>query len=1064
MFLSNLSIKRPVFATMMMAALLVLGLFSMRRLPLDEMPDVEFPFLMVQTVYPGAGPEAVEREVTKKIEEAVNPIEGVKRIESSSVEGVSMIFIEFELKTKVMDAQSDVRAKLDALRPSLPADIETPVVSRFDFRASPIVSLALTGEGLSMRDLTQLATETISRRLETVDGVGNVTVVGGLDRQINVLLLPPRMEALGVSPDMVVAALRRENMDAPAGRVERGIGEQLVRVRGRVRDPQQFASVAVSVRDGAVVRLGDVARIEDTQEEQRSAAEYSGRRAIGIDIRRISGSNVVEVADGVRGEVDQLNALLPRGVRLDVIRDNSVWIRESLSDVQLTLVLGALLTVFIVFLFLNSWRSTVITGLTLPVSVISAFLALYMFGFTINTMTLMALSLAIGMLIDDAIVVRENIVRHVEHGEDHYTAAGRGTSEIGFAVMATTMSVLAVFVPVGFMGGIIGKFFFEFGITVAFAIAVSLFVSFTLDPMLSSIWYDPQAEGHAERGPIGKTLERFNGRFRDLGVWYRSVIAWALDHRKTTMGVALGAFVLAISLFGVGAVGGEFMPTSDRSELEITIETPVGSSLEYTQAKADELDAYLRSLPEVQFTYVTIGGGQQATVTDGTMYVRLRPVHQRERSQTEVMVALRKELQRFRGVRAYVIDAGGMGGGQRPIQLNILGPDLARLQEISDRALAAIRDVPGLVDLSSSLEGRKPEFVVELDRDLAANLGLTIGSVSTGLRTVLSGVTATNYEDASGLTHDVVVRLAPEFRQSAADLARVPLATTRPDPRTMSVAMVPLGQVARIVPGGAPNEVKRYQLERMVRLEASYQGRTLTQVSGDIDRRLAAGGMLPTGYRIATGGEQEMFIESVGYMLESLVLAIVFVYLILASQFGSFLQPLAIMLSLPLSLVGVMLGLMVTRGSFNIMSMIGVIMLMGLVTKNAILLVDFTNKARAAGSNRRAALIDAGQIRLRPIMMTTLAMIFGMLPTALALGEGGEFRAPMARAVIGGLITSTLLTLIVVPVVYTFLDDAGSRVVARLTAGEEKKLAKAHHTPVHGEPVPGAVPEVFPAD
>jgi HAE1 family hydrophobic/amphiphilic exporter-1 len=1059
MFLSNLSIKRPVFATMMMVALIVLGLFSLRRLPLDEMPDVEFPFLMVQTVYAGAGPEAVEREVTKKIEEAINPIEGVKRIESSSVEGVSTIFVEFELKTKVMDAQADVRAKLDALRPTLPTDIETPVVSRFDFRQSPIVSIALTGDSASMRDLTQLATETISRRLETVDGVGNVAVVGGLERQIDVLLVPARMEALGVSADMVVAALRRENMDAPAGRVERGIGEQLVRVRGRVRDPQQFASVAVSVRNGAVVRLSDVARIEDAQEEQRSSAEYSGRRAIGIDIRRISGSNIVAVANGVRTAVDQLNAQLPGGVRLAVIRDNSVWIRESLSDVEMTLFLGALLTVFIVFLFLNSWRSTVITGLTLPVSVISAFLAIYMFGFTINTMTLMALSLAIGMLIDDAIVVRENIVRHVEHGEDHYTAAGAGTSEIGFAVLATTLSVLAVFVPVGFMGGIIGKFFFEFGITVAFAIAVSLFVSFTLDPMLSSIWYDPQAEGHAARGPIGKTLERFNGRFRELGVWYRGVIAWALEHRKTTLGIALGAFVLAMGLFGVGAVGGEFMPKSDRSELEITIETPVGSSLEYSRAKADELDAYLRALPEVQFTYLTIGGGQQATVTDGTIFVRLRPRNERSRSQEQVMVALRESLPKFRGVRAYVIDAGGMGGGQRPIQINILGPDLARLQEISDRGLAAIRDVPGLVDLSSSLEGRKPEFVVELDRDLAADLGVTIGSVSTGLRTVLAGATATNYEDASGLTHDVVVRLAPEFRRSAADLARIPLATTRLDPRTTSVAMVPLGQVARILPSGAPSEVKRYQLERMVRLEGSYQGRTLTQVSGDIDRRLRQGSILPTGYRIATGGEQEMFIESVGYMVESLVLAIVFVYLILASQFGSFLQPLAIMLSLPLSLIGVMLGLMVTRGSFNIMSMIGVIMLMGLVTKNAILLVDFTNKAREAGLSRRDALIDAGQIRLRPIMMTTLAMIFGMLPTALALGEGGSFRAPMARAVIGGLITSTLLTLIVVPVVYTFFDDLGGRVVAWVgsfnKAGAEGRQV---------EELPGAVPERMPAD
>ena len=518
------------------------------------------------------------------------------------------------------------------------------------------------------------------------------------------------------------------------------------------------------------------------------------------------------------------------------------------------------------------------------------------------------------------------------------------------------------------------------------------------------------------------------------------------------------AFVLAMSLFGMGAVGGEFMPKSDRSEFQITLETPVGSTLGYSLAKAEEIDRYLRSLPEVEYTYLSIAGGMQATVTDGTLYVRLKPRAERSRDQEAIMAALRRDLPRFGGIRAYVLEAGGMGGGQRPIQVNILGPDLAQLQAVSDRALAAVRDVPGLVDLSSSLEGRKPEFVVQLDRDLAAQMGVTIGSVSTGLRTVVLDRDQRPWPGAH-LAHDVVVRLAPEYRQSAADLARVPLATTRVDQRTGSLVMVPLGQVARIEAGSAPSEIKRYKLERMVRLEGSYQGRTLTQVSKDIDRRLRQPGILPTGYRIATGGEQEMFVESVGYIVESLILAIVFVYLILASQFGSFLQPLAIMLSLPLSLIGVMLGLMVTRGSFNMLSMIGVIMLMGLVTKNAILLVDFANKARDAGSSRRDALIDAGQIRLRPIIMTTLAMIFGMLPTALALGEGGEFRAPMARAVIGGLITSTLLTLIVVPVVYTFFDDLGSRVVGFVSA-RNRAEAPRH---AHGL-APGRLPEGSPAD
>jgi HAE1 family hydrophobic/amphiphilic exporter-1 len=1056
MFLSNLSIKRPVFATMMMLALVVLGLFSVRRLKLDDMPDVELPFVMIQVRYPGASTEAVERDVTKKIEEAVNPIEGVDRIESSSLEGYSTIFIQFTLQTKVMNAQADVRSALDAIRANLPVDIDPPVVSRFDFRQNPIVSLALSGQGWALRDLTRLATETISRRLETVDGVGSVTVVGGLEREIHVLLLPTRMNALGVSPDMVIAALRRENMDTPAGRVEQGYAEQLVRVKGRVIDPREFAAVVVTTRNGVPVRLGEVARIEDAQEEQRTLAEFSGKRSIGIDIRKVSGANTVDVANGIKQVMAQLNTELPSGVQLEVVRDNSTWIKDSLADVQLALILGALLTVLVVFVFLNSWRSTVITGLTLPVSIISAFLVIYAMNFTINTLTLMALSLAVGILIDDAIVVRENIVRHVEHGEDHYTAANAATSEIGFAVFATTMSILAVFVPVAFMGGIVGRFFFQFGITIAFAVAVSLFVSFTLDPMLSSLWYDPQAAGHAERGAVGKRLETFNGRVRDVGQWYRGVIAWSLDHRGAVLGIAATAFTAALGLMAVGAVGGQFMPVTDRSELLVTIQTPVGSSLAYTRAKGEEIDRYLRSRAEVAYTYFTIGGGMQRTVTDGTIFVRMKPTGERRLSEQKFQVALRRELTAFQGVKTGISEAGGMGGGQLPVQVNILGPDVGRLQELNDRMMAAIKGVPGLVDLKSSLEGRKPEYVIEVNRDLAANVGVTIGSLSSSLRTILSGQTATSFEDETGLTHDVVVRVAPEYRTSFDDLSGIPVATSTMNLRTQSPVMVPLGQVAQIHPSGAPAEIKRLSLERMARLEGNYQGRALTKVMGDIKTRMAAV-PLPPGYRIDIGGETKNFVETVGYILESLALAIIFVYLILASQFGSFLQPLAIMLSLPLSIIGVLVALLLTGDSFNMMSMIGVIMLMGLVTKNAILLVDFANKARGRGATRRQALIDAGEIRFRPIMMTTFSMILGMLPTALALGQGGEFRAPMARAVIGGLITSTMLTLIVVPVVYTFFDDFGSRVVAWVTAGKkapaEAKLRE-----------PGGVPEGVPAD
>ena len=1025
MFLSDLSIKRPVFATMMMLALVVLGLFSYRRLNIDQFPDVEFPVLVIQTRYTGASPESVEREVTKKIEEQVNTVEGVKTIQSTSTEGFSTIVVLFNLGTKVMDAQADVRAKIDAVRQDLPKDIDPPVISRANPSDQPIFVLSVRGDGWELRDLTRMADEVVSRRIENISGVGSVTLVGGLKREIHVLLLPDRMNALGVSPDMITRAVQRENGDVPAGRVEQGNAENLVRVAGKIRDPQEFANLIVTTRNGIPVRLGQVARIEDAQEEERDAAYVNGGRAVALEIRKTSGANTVAVADGVKRVIDELNHSLSNGVTLSTVQDNSTWIRNSVDDVQKTLLEGAALTVFIVFLFLNSWRSTVITGLTLPVSVIAAFLAIYAFGFTLNVMTLMGLSLAIGILIDDAIVVRENIVRHVERGEDHHTAAQRGTSEIGFAVLATTLSVIAVFIPVAFMKGIVGRFFFPFGITVAFAVLVSLFVSFTLDPMLSSLWYDPQAEGGAPRGRIGRALERFNNSFHGLGQRYRKVIAWALDHRLATMGIAAAAFVAAMSLFALGLVGGQFMPNSDNEQTGLSLETPVGSSVTYTSDKALEIVRYLDEQPEVELTYATVGGAQQNNaVNKGQIYVKLVPKARRHRTQQEFEAVLRTMVPRFHGITARVLQIGAAGGSEYPIQLNLEGPEISRLQEISDHALASIRTVPGLVDLRSSLEGRKPEFVVDVNRDLAADVGLSIGSIGDALRPVLAGQKAGTWEDETGLAHDVVVRLAPEYRQTETNISGIPLASSQMDRKTNTPVMVPLGQVATIRLSGAPNEIKRLDLERVATIEGNYQQRPLTDVTRDVQARLAKLN-LPPGYRFDFGGEQKDFAETVGYILESLMLAIVFVYLILASQFGSFLQPLAIMLSLPLSLVGVMLALMVTRGTFNIMSMIGVIMLMGLVTKNAILLVDFANQAREKGGERRQALIDAGELRLRPIVMTTLAMIFGMLPTALALGAGSEFRAPMAHAVIGGLITSTLLTLIVVPVVYTYLDDFG---------------------------------------
>ncbi|HTO89808.1 MAG TPA: efflux RND transporter permease subunit, partial [Candidatus Sulfotelmatobacter sp.] len=817
MFLSDLSIRRPVLATMLIVALVTLGIFSYRRLAVDLWPKVDFPFVSITTNYSGASPEAVEREVTKKIEESVNSVEGVKRIFSYSNEGFSQVFIEFQLNTHIMDAVADVRSKMDGIRQDLPKDIDPPVIARFDPASQPIMSFAVNGPGWALRDLTRLAEEDISRRIQNVSGVGSVTVVGGVRREIHALLLPDRMNALGVSPDQVTTAIERENSDVPAGRVKRGAHEDLVRIQGRIKDPAEFANIAVSVRNGSTVRLGQVARIEDAQEEERDAAFVNGQRSVAIEIRKVSGANTVDIADAVNQRVADLNRTLPRGARLSVIQDNSVWIRQSVDDVQKTLVEGAILTILIVFIFLNSWRSTVITGLTLPVSVISAFLAFYAFGFTLNTMTLMALSLVIGILIDDAIVVRENIVRHVERGEDHMTAARNGTAEIGFAVLATSLSIVAVFVPVAFMGGIVGKFFYQFGIVIAFAVLVSLFVSFTLDPMLSSRWYDPQAEGAPPRGPVGKLLRRFNDWFDEASHRYRGVIRWALKHRFITLGIAAASFVVAIALPVAGLVGGQFMPKSDEEQTMVAFETPVGSSIDYTKEKGLEISRYLKSRPEVAYTYLSIGGSSQNNeVNRGSVFVKMVPRHERKLSQQEFETDVRKVLPRFTGSSARILQLGAVGGSQAPIVINLNGPDLAKLQELSDQAIAKIKDVPGLVELKSSLEGRKPEWAVDVNRDLAAQVGLSIGEIGQSLRPILSGEKAGDWEDpSSGLSYDVRVRMAPEYRQSEADLLRTPIATSQTDKKTGMPVMVPLDQVASLRRGGAPAQIDRRQLQRV---------------------------------------------------------------------------------------------------------------------------------------------------------------------------------------------------------------------------------------------------------
>ena len=1026
MLLSDLSIKQPVFATMMMVALVVLGLFSYRGLSTDLFPDVELPVVSIVTTYPGVAPETVETEVTKRIEEAVNPIEGVRHITSTSSEGFSSVVAEFELGTNIHTAAQDVRSKVSALRRLFPDGVEEPVIQRLDFAEIPIVSISVTSPRLDAKQLTTLSEKVVKKSLETVEGVGSVTIVGGERREIHILLDLDRMKAYNITVPEVVSVLRGENLDVPAGKIEHGPMEELVRVRGKAADPAMFENLIIKSIRGVPVYLRELASVKDAYEEQRSLALVDGKRSVALEIRKQSGSNTVDVARGVKAAIPRLNAELPGGATLRVVRDTSVFIEESVADVQTTLILGALFTILVVYVFLNSWRSTVITGLTLPISVISGFIAMRVLGFTLNVLTLMGLSLAIGLLIDDAIVVRENIVRHMHQGRDHFEAARMGTSEIGLAVMATTFTIIAVFVPVAFMGGIIGRFFYEFGITVAFAVLVSLFVSLTMDPMLSSRWYDPAIEAGIRRRGIARVLAVFDRQFERLHGVYERVISFSLRHRVLVVSVALVTFIGSLAL--APRLGSEFFPNYDRGEFQVSFRAAPESSIEQSEAIAREIGDLISRQEGILYTFTTIGAGPTGAINAGSFYVKLTPKHERQLPYYELRERIRRELASFGRAKVSVEDVEEFGDA-KPIQVSVRGQDLDRLDEMSQQISRIVKSVPGAADVDRSLERDKPEVEVRVDRKLASDLGVRLDALAMTLRAMLNGEVATQFEDTDGDSYDVRVRLESRQRRSIETLADVEVVSTKKDAAGQDM-LIPVNQVATFGRGASPSQIRRMDLVREVRVTANTSGRSLGEVIEDIRQRVA-GMKIPPGYSIVYTGQAEDMAESFGYINDALLLAVIFIYVILASQFGSFTHPLSIMLSLPLSLIGVVGMLWLAGDTLNMMSQIGLILLMGLVTKNAILLVDYTNRLRRSGLPRTEALVKAGSTRLRPIVMTTLAMIFGMIPLAFEIGAGSEMRAPMARAVIGGLITSTLLTLVAVPVVYSLLDGLTNRLMGR---------------------------------
>ncbi|MBX9856444.1 MAG: efflux RND transporter permease subunit [Gemmatimonadaceae bacterium] len=1029
MLISDFAIKRPLLTVVAMLALVGFGLVALTQLETDEFPEVQPPIVLTTIVYPGASPDQVEREVLEPIEEAIQAISGVKSINGEARDGFAQIVTQFVFSKDLQEATQDIRDAISVKRQDLPQEIEEPILKKFNPTDAPIVTLGLASSTLTPAQLTLLADPGITRELRAIPGVADVSITGAVKRELTVNLDPQRLLAAGVSVPQVVGALQAGNLAVPVGRLNGALDERTIRLKGRLDGPQDFMQLVVAEKNGRVIRLGDVATATDGVEEQRTLALFNGREAVGLEIKKTKGYSTTAVAEAILSKVEQLRPTLPTGVQFEVVKNKGERVEDSVANVQSALIEGAVLTVLVVFLFLNSWRSTVITGLALPVSVLASFVAVWAFGFTLNTMSLLGLSLAIGILIDDAIVVRENIVRHVEMGKDHYEAARDGTDEIGLAVAATTFSIVAVFVPIAFLEGEAGQWFKPFALTIACSVLVSLFVSFSLDPMLSAYWPDPHLEEH-QKSWITKKLDKFNHWFNGLANGYRGLIGWALDHPKSMVTLAVGTFFFALAMPAMGLVGGSFFPLEDNSEIMMTVESPPGANIDYLRQKVNEALVIGEKQPEVMYSFVTAGGASGA-VDVASVYFKLKPKAERLstglRDAESLGAVLREEVKSIGGATVAVF-TNDFAGQEKQISLELRGANKEALQTVADQYLAAVKSTSGAVDVGLSTKGQKPELTVQIDRGLAGSLGLSVGQVAQAIRPAFAGLDAGDWVDASNETRKVMIRLSPEARARGADLAQLPIAVGSGP----NASLIPLEQVARIRSDLGPAVINHLNRDNVIKVQANVAGRSLSEVTNEITAK-TKDITLPPGVTLSSGGQVEQQNEVFTSIFVALGVAVALMYLILVVQFGSFLDPVAILISLPLSLIGVMGALAITGHTINLMSLIGVILLCGIVAKNAILLIDFAKFSREKnGLPLREALIEAGAIRLRPILMTTFALIAGMIPVALGRGEGAQFRAPLGVAVIGGVITSTILTLLVIPTFYEIFDNMRGGLLRRV--------------------------------
>jgi hydrophobe/amphiphile efflux-1 (HAE1) family protein len=1018
MWISDTSIKRPVFATMVIVSFMVLGIVSLGRLGIDLFPEVNFPFVNVIVPYPGAGPEEVETLVTRPIEDAVAGINGVKRVISTSAEGLAMVGIELRLEIDPQAATAEVREKVAAIRARLPEQIKDPTINRFDVSALPIATYAVGSASLPSDVTRRMVEDDIKPLLGQIDGVAAIEVNGGEVRELQVNLDPRRLEALNLPITDVAAKLAADNLDVPGGQVRRDGKAVSLRTQGQYRSAAEIENVILRSSGGSTVRVKDVGEVVDGFQDRTSTTRLNGEDAVSFSVRKQSGANSVEVQRKLDAALAKALPSFPQ-LQIKTVHTDAEAIMENVTDVRGHIIFGGIMAVLVVFVFMRDWRSTLITALALPTSVIATFFFMYAIGFTINMMTLMALSLVIGILIDDAVVVRENIYRHMEHGEDPMTAARNGTNEIGLAVMATTFTILAVFLPVGFMTGIVGQFFKSFALTIAFAVSISLLVAFTLDPMLSSrfVRFIPLEERMRTR--TGRFLERVGGYYDRLDRRYHGLLEWALAHPWKL--VATAAVVFFASLSTLRVIGTEFVPQEDRGEFAVNIEVPAGTAFEQTVAHVVEVEKVVKGMPEVRQIFSTVGF--EGSPLKASLRVKAGKKFERERGLAELKADVRARLQQLPLLKMTVADPEFMQGAptQAPLSVFLRGDDMAELQRLNEEVVQKVKAVPGAVDVDSTLETGQPEMVAAIDRAKAADLGFEVSTVAMQLRGMVEGIVPTRLRE-DDKEYDIRVRLAPEFRNDFEAIARTPLYSP-------TGSVVRTRDIVRMDPEVGPAAIEREARRRQAKINIELSDRSLGEVTADVGK-VMAGITLPPNFEWGFAGDVEMMQESAAAMGLALLLATAFIYIVLASQFESFLEPFLIMISLPLALVGALLAILLTGKNLGMPAMIGVVMLMGLVTKNAILLVDLTNQYVKDGLSVKDAILKAGPVRLRPILMTTIAMILGMMPSAMASGEGSEFRSPISIATIGGLITSTLLTLVVVPVAYLLL----ARMVERARA------------------------------